>query len=133
MFVLSSSLSQYFLATITSRIQIVKYVFKKLPGRLKEPVSLGMFPHINILAAEMDRAPHSVVVEVKDTNCLCPKGCLQVSIQSAFIPPECGSSWRPHRWLKGIGPAGLLAPVYRLKVVHTRTRPHLKTSHVGTV
>lgn len=38
---------------------------------------------INILAAENDRLV--VVGEMKDTNCLCPKGCLQISIESAFI------------------------------------------------
>lgn len=40
--------------------------------------------YINILAAEKDRLC-VVVGEMKDTNCLCPKGCLQISIESAFI------------------------------------------------
>ena len=30
-------------------------------------------------------ASRCAVGEMKETNCLCPKGCLQVSIQSAFI------------------------------------------------
>lgn len=50
---------------------------------LKEPNFISDTYYINILAAEIDS--HCVVGGMKDTNCLCPKGCPQVSIESAFI------------------------------------------------